>query len=68
MAAAIAQTSATGSQGGPSNLQRFRAHHPPAFTGGGDLVAADNWFRQIERILEAMDITSDTTKIRLAAF
>ena len=26
--AAIAQTNATSSQGGPSNLQRFRAHHP----------------------------------------
>ena len=34
-AATIAQVSATGSQGGPSNLQRFRAHHPPIFTGGG---------------------------------
>ena len=26
--AAITQESITGSQGGPSNLQRFRAHHP----------------------------------------
>ena len=34
-AAAIAQASATSGQGGPSNLQRFRAHHPPTFTGGG---------------------------------
>ena len=32
-AAAIAQASAAGSQGGPSNLQRFRAHHPLTFTG-----------------------------------
>ena len=32
-AAAIAQASVAGSQGGPSNLQRFRAHHPPTFTG-----------------------------------
>ena len=30
--AAIAQASATGSQGRPSNLQKFRAHHPPTFT------------------------------------
>ena len=34
-AAAIAQASAAGSQGGLSNLQRFRAHHPPIFAGGG---------------------------------
>ena len=42
--AAIAQVSAAGSQGGPSNLQRFISHHPPTFTGGGDPVVADNWF------------------------
>ena len=64
-AAAIAQASAAGSQGGPSNLQRFRAHHPPTFTGGGDPMVADHWFMQIEKVLEAMEIASDTTRIRL---
>ena len=67
-AAAIAQAGIASSQGGPSNLQRFRAHHPPTFTGGGDPMVADHWFMQIENVLEAMEITSDTTKIRLAAF
>ena len=70
-AAAIAQASAAGSQGGPSNLQRFRAHHPSIFTGGGDLMVADHWFMQVEKVLEAMEameITSDTTRIKLAAF
>ena len=67
-AAAIAQAGIAGSQGGPSNLQRFRAHHPPTFTGGGDPMVADHWFMQIEKVLEAMEITSDTTRIRLAAF
>ena len=43
-AAAIAQASAVGSQGGPSNLQRFRAHHPPTFTGGGDPMVENHWF------------------------
>ena len=43
-AAAIAQTNASSSQGGPSNLQRFRAHHPPTFTMGGELMVADHWF------------------------
>ena len=66
--AAIAQASAAGSQGCPSNLQRFRAHHPPTFTGGGDLMVADHWFMQIEKVLEAMEIASDTTRIRLATF
>ena len=41
-AAAIAQASAVGSQGGPSNLQRFKSHHPPTFTGGGDPMVADH--------------------------
>ena len=38
---AIAQAGIASSQGGPSNLQRFRTHHPPTFTGGGDPMVAD---------------------------
>ena len=67
-AATITQASAAGSQGGPSNLQRFRAHHPLTFTRGGDPMVADHWFMQVKKVLEAMEITSDTTRIRLAAF
>ena len=67
-AIAIAQASAAGSQEGPSNLQRFREHHPPTFIGGGDPMVADHWFMQVEKVLEAMEITSDTTRIRLATF
>ena len=65
---AIVHASGAGSQGGPSNLQRFRAHHSPPFTGGGDPMVADHWFIQVEKVLEAMEIVSDTTRIRLAAF
>ena len=31
-------------------------------------MVVDHWFMQIENVLEAMEITSDTTRIRLAAF
>ena len=31
-------------------------------------MVADHWFMQIENVLEAMEITSNTTRIRLAAF
>ena len=31
-------------------------------------MVADHWFRHIERILRAMEITSDTTRITLASF
>ena len=67
-AAAIAQAGIAGSQGGPSNLQRFRAHHPLTFTGGGDPMVTDHWFIQIEKVLEAIKITSNTTRIRLVVF
>ena len=43
-AAAISQASVAGSQGGSSNLQRFRARHPPTFIGGGDPMVEDHWF------------------------
>ena len=66
--AAIAQAGIAGRQEDPSNLQRFRAHHPPTFTGGGDPMVADHWFMQNEKVIEAMEITSDATRIRLAVF
>ena len=62
------QASATEGQGGPSDLQRFKTHHPPTFIGGGDPMMADYWLWQIEKILKAMEITSDATKIRLVVF
>ena len=31
-------------------------------------MVADHWFIQVEKVLEAMEITSDATKIILAAF
>ena len=65
---AIAQAGIAGRREDPSNLQRFRAHHPPTFTRGGDQMVTDHWFMQIEKVLEAMEITSDTTRIRLVAF
>ena len=65
---AIAQAGIAGGQEDPSNLQRFRTHHPPTFAGEGDPMVADHWFMQNEKVLEAIEITSDATKIRLAAF
>ena len=68
MVTTIAQVSATASQRGSSNLQRFKAHHPPTFKEGGDPKVAYHCFRQVGNIMEAMEITSDATKIKLAAF
>ena len=64
---AIAQDGIASRQEDPSNLQRFRAHHPLTFTGGGDQMVTDHWFMQIEKVLEAMEITFDATRIRLVA-
>ena len=66
--ASFSHTSAVGGQGGPSNLQRFKSHHPLIFTGRGNPMVVDHWFRQIEKILEAIKITSDATKTKLTAF
>ena len=65
---ATAQAGIANRQENPNNLQRFRAHHPPTFTGGGDPMVADHWFMQIEKVSEDIEITSDATRIRLAAF
>ena len=64
----IAQASIACRQEDPSNLQRFRTYHPPTFTRGRDPMVIDHWVMQIEKVLEAMEITFDTTRIRLAAF
>ena len=64
----IAHTSAAGGQGGSSDLQRFSAYHPSTFRGGGDQVVVDHWFRQVKRVLKAMEITSDVARIRLMIF
>ena len=68
VAATISQASVIGSQGESSNLQRFKAHHPPTFRRGGDSMVADHWFHQVGKIVEGMEITFDTTKINLVAF
>ena len=67
-ATAIAQAGIAGRHEDPSDLQRFRAHHPLTFTGGEDPMVADHWFMQIKKVFEAMEITSNATRIRLAAF
>ena len=65
---AIARASIACRQEDPSNPQRFRTYHPPTCTGGKDLMVVDHWFMQNEKVLEAIEITSDATRIRLAAF
>ena len=68
VATTIAQASANVGQGGLSNLQRFEAHHTLTFKEGGEPMEADHWFQQVGKILEAMEITTDATRIRQAAF
>ena len=43
-------------------------YHPPTFRGGGDPMVADHWFRYVEMVLKAIEVTTDTTRIRLVAF
>ena len=66
--ATATQANAARGEGGASSLQRFKAHHSSTFMGGEDSMVADHWFRHIERILRAIEITLDTTRIMLASF
>ena len=50
----IAQAGIAGRQEDPNNLQRFRAYHPPTFTGGRDPMVVDHWFMQIKKVLEGV--------------
>ena len=68
MATTIAQASAMVGQGGLNNLQRFKAHNPSTFRGGGDPMIADQWFWQVEKILEAVEITFDATRMLFYLF
>ena len=65
---AIARASIAGRQEDPSNPQRFSTYHPTTCIGGKDSMVVDHWFMQNEKVLEAMEITSDATRIRLAVF
>ena len=44
MSTAFASFAQTSAAGGQSNLQRFKMHYPPIFTGEGDPMVADHWF------------------------
>ena len=68
IAATFLQANANVGQGCSSNLQKFMAHKPLTFIGGADPMVADHWFQQVDKILEATEITSNTTKIRLSSF
>ena len=46
-ATTIAQASVTVGQGGSSNLQRFKAHHPLTFKGEGDPIEANHWLQKV---------------------
>ena len=36
--------------------------------GQGEPMEADHWFRQVSKVLEAMEISFDATRIKLDAF
>ena len=46
-------------------MQKFKAYKSPTFVGGADPMVAYHWFQQVDKILEAMEITANVTKIRL---
>ena len=53
---AIAQASVAGGQGGPSDLQRFMAHHPPTCMGGGDSVVKTTLAIRLDDVRSIRDL------------
>ncbi|XP_028070165.1 uncharacterized protein LOC114272645 [Camellia sinensis] len=49
-------------------FSEFRKQRPPKFTGVLDPKVAENWLRQIEKMLDTMGITEATDRIALAVF
>ncbi|XP_028098735.1 uncharacterized protein LOC114298367 [Camellia sinensis] len=49
-------------------FSEFRKQRPPKFTGVPDPKVAENWLRQIEKMLDTMGITEAADRIALAVF
>ncbi|MQL79880.1 hypothetical protein Taro_012322 [Colocasia esculenta] len=45
--------------GGPSIMERFKRMSPPSFKGENDLLLAESWMREIEKIFRAIRCTED---------
>ncbi|MQL91041.1 hypothetical protein Taro_023645 [Colocasia esculenta] len=53
--------------GGPSIMERFKRMSPPSFKGESDLLLAESWMREIEKILWAIRCAEDD-KVTLATY
>ena len=49
------------------SFETFMKQNPPSFDGKPDPTEAENWFLQMEKLLEALDCT-DSQKVRFATF
>ena len=49
------------------SFETFLKQNPPSFDGKLDPIEAENWFLQMEKLLEALDCTG-SQKVRFAAF
>ena len=65
---ALLQAGVGGNRGGSTALQQFKAHHPPIYSAEPDPLIAERWINRIERILDAMEIANDATRINLVPF
>ena len=49
------------------SFETFMKQNPPSFDGKLDPTEAENWFLQMEKLLEALDCT-DSQKVRFVTF
>jgi len=48
-------------------LEQFQKLNPPAFKGGADPIQAEEWLRQIEKILDVMECT-ESQRVSFTSF
>ncbi|MQM09307.1 hypothetical protein Taro_042175, partial [Colocasia esculenta] len=53
--------------GGPSIMEKFKRMAPPSFKGESDLLLAESWMREIEKIFRAIRCAEDD-KVTLATY
>lgn len=49
-------------------MKHFNCLHPPEFTNRGTLIEAEEWVRQMKKIIDSTGITSDEDKVILTFF
>lgn len=51
-----------------TQMKHFNRMHHSKYTGKGTIVKAKEWLRQMRKIMDTMEISSEEDRVRLASF